>query len=49
MMLYLISSFSLFQTRQISLEDSVRLFSFYNQCDEFDAWLYEKVRLFYID
>lgn len=32
-------------SRQISLEDSVRLFSFYNQCDEFDSWLHEKEQI----
>ncbi|KAK3092932.1 hypothetical protein FSP39_009051 [Pinctada imbricata] len=30
------------QARRIALEDAVRLFKFYRECDEFEAWMKEK-------
>ena len=31
------------QVRRVALEDAVRLFKFYRECDEFEAWMKEKV------
>ena len=37
-----------FQSRKISLEDAIKLFSFYRECDEFEMWMKDKVSVFLI-
>ena len=31
------------QARKESLEDAIKLFRFYRECDEFETWMKEKV------
>jgi hypothetical protein len=34
------------QARRIALEDAMRLFKFFRECDEFETWMKEKVTIF---
>jgi hypothetical protein len=34
---------SILQARKISLEDAVRLFHFFSECNEFETWMKDKV------
>lgn len=36
----------LIQARRIALEDAMRLFKFFRECDEFETWMKEKVIIY---
>lgn len=45
----MIKYFFVFQRRHALLEDSIRLFGFYRECDDFEKWIKDKEKMLRTD